>query len=122
MIERRLFVDNMFSMIRNDKGRMSDGSHTFDELYDHRIMLYICLMHQNTELSWKAFKHDNGEVWDDWFVAGMKLPTGDVTYHIPNNKWDMLNVEILERAPRWDGHSASDVLYRLEKWTANNGK
>lgn len=114
----KYILKNIINLIY-DRQKLSDGYHTFKELYDHRVILYICLMNQNKDISWKSFKHNDGEIWDGWFIAGMKLPTGNITYHLPNEVWDILNVCILPKAPKWDGHNSSDVLKRLEKWTKN---
>lgn len=100
-----------------EPGRISDGFHTFDELYAHRILLFIALMKSNRQISWKSKLHSDGSSIENWFIAGMNLPTGDITYHIPNNFWDMANVTELEKAPNWDGHSSEDVIKRLNNWS-----
>ena len=73
-----------------DKGNISDGYHTFNELYDHRCHLYIALMKTNIEISWRSKKHFDGECYPNWFIAGMNLPSGPITYHLPLWMWDML--------------------------------
>lgn len=97
-------------------GSTSDGYHTFDELYDHRCLLFIELMRSRPEQSWRANNHDDGTMFDGWFVAGIHLPTGDITYHLPADMWEMLdnsNIQTTLRAPKWDGHTPSDVVKRL---------
>lgn len=103
-----------------DPGEVSDGYHTFNELYDHRIALFIALAKSHADISWKAPKHDDGSTIEGWFIAGMNLPTGDITYHLPDTYWDLLTgVEALTKAPKWDGHTSSDVVKRLNEWTEN---
>ena len=100
-------------------GDVSDGYHTFDELYEHRTVLFVALMKSHTELSWISYQHDDGSEMDDWFIAGMSLPTGDVTYHLPNEYWDSCivgGIKVLEHAVVWDGHDSNDVLLRLGSW------
>lgn len=98
-------------------GTVSDGFHTFTELYDHRVILFIALAKSHADISWKAIKHDDGTSMDGWFVAGMHLPTGDISYHLPEEQWDRLGgVEALTKAPKWDGHTAADVVKRLTEW------
>jgi len=98
-------------------GKVSDGFHTFDELYEHRHILFIKLMNCRPDKSWKSRKHEDGSMYEgDWFVAGMCLPTGDVTYHLEGKYWDMAKVQEHEFAPPWDGHTAEDVLNRLSNW------
>jgi len=95
----------------------SDSYHSFDELYSHRMLLYISLMKSYPHISWKSRKHNDGSTYDGYFIAGMKLPTGDISYHIIDNFWDLLsNVKELEKGPEWDGHTSNDVLNRLNEW------
>ena len=106
-----------------------DGYHTFDELCDHRITLYIalCLM---TELNyvktsslrykaWRSRNHSDGEpaFGGTWFVLGIGKEKGSqITYHIPIERWDETDfAETLEKAPEWDGHTSADALERLKK-------
>lgn len=103
-------------------GGVSDGYHTFDELYEHRIVLFIKLLEQySTEVSapsWRSKVHSDGSVWNDWFILGWeKEPGKQITYHLPIEKWDMCDFvnETLKTAPPWDGHTSADVLERLKK-------
>ena len=94
-----------------------DGYHKMSELYTHRIMLFIALMKSHPELSWKSKLHNDGTSYDGWFIAGMHLPSGDITYHISDKFWDALeNINTLEKSPPWDGHTGDDVLKRLNSW------
>jgi hypothetical protein len=98
-------------------GEVSDGFHTFHELYDHRQNLFVVLMNSYPDLSWKSRLHEDGTMYaGDWFIAGMHLPTGDVSYHLEGRFWDMARVKALDRAPAWDGHTPEDVLVRLASW------
>lgn len=100
-----------------DTGKISDGYHTFDELYAHRILLFVCLLKSYPSISWKSKFHDDGSSFDGWFIAGMMLSSGDITYHIPDRYWDMLEkIKVLDNAPKWDGHTPDDVIKRLSEW------
>lgn len=102
-----------------DIGNVSDGYHTFNELYDHRCHLFIGLLKSNPEISWRAKKHSDGTCYESWFIAGMDLSSGQITYHLPLWMWDMLDntkVKTFEIAPEWDGHTPQDVVDRLAKW------
>jgi hypothetical protein len=102
-------------------GEVSDGCHTFNELYDHRCLLFIALMKAYPERAWRARLHEDGSGMEGWWIGGMHLPTGDITYHIPEEAWGLLDhagVATLERGPRWDGHTSADVLQRLRHWIA----
>lgn len=105
-------------IIEGDNIIVSDSSHTFDELYTHRILLFLALMKSHPHGCWKSKKHQDGTMFDNYFIAGMQLPTGMITYHIPLNQfWDKLpEIQELEFAPEWDGHTSEDVVVRLSQW------
>jgi hypothetical protein len=106
-------------------GDTSDGYHTFNELYEHRCTLFLALMASNPNMSWASAKHFDGSDFDGWFVAGMELPTGDVTYHLPDSMWEMAKKTgacIMDRGKEWDGHRAADVIERIQKWVKEGAK
>lgn len=117
----------------------SDGSHTFDELYEHRYALWIALCKHISSLrnilraalkgvthtdipesiiAWRSKNHSDGEpAFDgDWFLLGINKEKGkQMTYHLPMSKWDECDfAETLEKAPEFDGHTATDVLERIK--------
>lgn len=100
-------------------GSMSDGYHTFDELYDHRITLFAALCRKLSYRGscWISKFHADGTMFEGWFIAGIgKKPGYQITYHIPLGRWHefVTNCEELERAPEWDGHTPADVIERLK--------
>lgn len=110
-----------------DTGKISDGSHTFDELYDHRIILFIklCtfLYRLHDELAcgnpiWRSKKHSDGKLafGGNWFVLGIgETPGKQITYHIPISYWEKTYfAKTLVQAPDFDGHTSKDVLERLK--------
>ena len=101
----------------SELGKISDGYHTFNELYQHRCVLFACLMQSHPDLSWKSKKHSDGSAWDGWFIAGMRLPSGDITYHLPADMWELLSgVDTLDLGVAWDGHTSADVVARLTEF------
>ena len=96
-----------------------DGYHTFDELYNHRITLYlaVCRMLADKMFVWRSKIHSDGTKWDDWFVLGIKEKDGEqITYHLPMGNWDECDfAETLEKAPEFDGHTSDDVLERIRE-------
>lgn len=79
--------------------------------------LFVALMNAHKDISWKSKKHADGTMFDgDWFIAGMELPTGTITYHLKGQYWYLAEVKELEFAPNWDGHDSNDVIHRLEGW------
>ena len=97
-----------------DKGDISDGFHTFNELYAHRVRLFSTLMRAFSRDAWWSFCHSDGERWEGWILAGIDTPAGPVTYHLPETEIPHLpeGTEI-EFGKEWDGHTANDVLERL---------
>lgn len=105
---------------------ISDGYHTFGELYEHRIQLFITLCkliaHSNygayqENPVWKSKKHSNGTSFEGWFILGIDGTKGkQITYHLPVSKWDECSfADELPFAPEWDGHTSVDVLQRLKQ-------
>ena len=109
-----------------DTDNISDGFHTFGELYEHRIALFLALMACRPEDSWFSRYHEDGKYpFDDpeWVVAGMDLPTGSITYHIPSSYWDLLwqtGAYCRVSAPKWDGHTPNEVVFRLKLFVASS--
>jgi len=105
-------------------GETSDGYHTFNELYEHRITLWIALCKQTSTnvdpdsgAVWRSKLHSDGTAFDGWFILGMGYRQGcQMTYHLPDSKWkDTAFARTLQRAPRFDGHTSSDVLERIKR-------
>lgn len=94
-------------------GDTSDGYHTFDELYYHRMVLFSIICNQNKNLAWKSMKHHDGTMYENYFIVGISTPEGDYTYHYDIRDWNYFNVKELERAPKWDGHKPSDITRLL---------
>jgi len=95
----------------------SDGYHTFKELYEHRIWLWIALCRHNREWAWKSKKHSDGSIMKGWFILGIGSDAGtQMTYHLPLMYWDRLkDIDTVKRAYKYDGHTSNDVLNRLGK-------
>jgi hypothetical protein len=91
---------------------VSDGYHTFAELYAHRHALFAALTAAYPELSWRK---PIGSHLDGWFLVGMSLPHGQVSYHLPQHYWHEFN-HCLAAAPDYDGHTSQDVIDRLGRW------
>lgn len=111
----------------DETGLLSDGYHTFDELYDHRITLFIALCktldnwdYDGTSMRlpkpWRSKTHHDGSSWDGWFIMGIGKEKGEqISYHLPLSRWDETDfAETLDKAPEWDGHTPADVLERIK--------
>lgn len=122
-----------------DYGKVSDGYHTIQELYDHRAVLYIALCKRvqdwmyspairslagkdwASKKVWRSLKHSDGSMYEGWFVLGINRKKGQqITYHLPLSFWgDTDFAETLGKAPKWDGHTSADVLERIKNLTTN---
>lgn len=96
--------------------QVSDGYHTFDELYEHRYHLFIALCQEvKPRISvFKTMKHADGTMYAGWFLLMMVLNKGrQISYHLPMRLWDQCDFSEREYAPEFDGHTSDDVLERL---------
>lgn len=101
--------------LRERLREVTDEHHTMQELYDHRHALFLNLL-THMPLSapvWKSKRHEDGTMYDDWFIAGVVLPDGPISYHMPMTLWDYCHVPELDKAPHWDGYTPQDVVNRL---------
>lgn len=100
-----------------DVGELSDGYHTFNQLYHQRAVLFACIVKQNKNKAWKSFKHSDGKYCFDsngeWFIVGVDTPQGSYTYHYAKEYWDMFDCQELECGKEWDGHTEEDVTRLL---------
>lgn len=118
---------------KKDTGEISDGYHTFNELYEHRITLFISLCKiltaykgatnrehgERMPIVWRSKRHSDGELafGGTWFVLGIGEKKGEqITYHLPISKWKETEQfpVTLDKAPEFDGHTPNDVLERLK--------
>lgn len=95
----------------NDIGDVSDGFHTFNGLYEQRMILFAALVKTYKDKAWKSYRHEDGELCfgGGWFIVGIDTPEGSYTYHHENKDWDAFDCVELERGKHWDGHTEKDV-------------
>ena len=95
----------------DDIGDVSDGFHTFRQLYYQRMMLFAAIVKQNRDKAWKSFRHESGEpcFGGGWFIVGIDTPEGSYTYHYEAEYFDLFDCQKLERGKHWDGHTEKDV-------------
>ena len=98
---------------------VSDGYHTFKELYEHRHALFIALL-SVIDNAWKSLKHHDGSSFEGYFIAGIELKGKMISYHLPNELWAYVHATPLDFAPEWDGHTPADVVERLMGFASNN--
>lgn len=115
---------NVNNLGGKQRPKISDGYHTFEELYDHRIAIYIALCKQLAKTNsyedlpvWRSMAHSDGSVWKDWFILGIHIESGkQITYHLPMSEWKNCSfAKATFKAPAYDNHTSVEVLQRLNK-------
>lgn len=110
--------DMIQNRCKEDIGEISDGYHTFNELYEHRMFLFSIICKQNRKNAWRSKLHADGTMYENFFIVGISTPNGDYSYHYHMDDWDyFFGIRTLERAPDWDGHMPKDInrLFSLLK-------
>jgi len=112
-----------------NKGDLSDGYHSFNELYEFRKIYNAALFNEWMEYSnytsedkpkynvHKSWKHFDGELCfgGGWFIVVAVLPTGQISNHYEAKDWDLFKIPETEKALfEFDGHTSEDVLNRLK--------
>lgn len=104
-----------------DMGEVSDGYHTFNELYFYR-MLYNAAFFNRLQLEgfevYKSKRHNDGEecFGGGWFIVMAELPTGQISNHYEMKYWDLFKIPEYEKANLWDGHTPQEAADRLFKF------
>lgn len=99
----------IFHIPAENIGDISDGYHTFDELYHHRTLLFAIICNTYKDISWKSWKHYDGTMYDNMFIVGIDTPMGQYRYHCEKEYWDRFDIKELPNAPIWDGHKPEDI-------------
>lgn len=102
-------------------GNVSDGYHTFNELYEFRKIYNAALFNEWAKAGkYKVHKskrhHDSEECFGGgWFIVVAMLPSGQISNHYEMKDWDLFKIPVQERALfEFDGHTPTDVLDRLK--------
>ena len=112
------FIDSL-QQEQTDMGEVSDGYHTFNELYYYR-MLYNAAFFNLLPKEWvhKSKRHHTGEecFGGGWFIVMANLLTGQISNHYELKDWDLFRVPEKELADEWDGHTPQEAAERLHKY------
>ena len=107
-------------------GNISDGYHTFNELYEYRLLYNAALFNEFAEKGLyevhKSKRHSDGEIPfgdTNWFIVMAELPTGQISNHYEMKDWDLFHIPEKEKANVWDGHTPKDVSERLRNFLMN---
>lgn len=104
-----------------DTNKISDGYHTFGELYEFRKVFNAALFNEwassGKYVCHKSIRHNNGELCfgGGWFIVVAVLPTGQISNHYEMKDWDLFNIPEYDNALfKFDGHTAQDTLERIK--------
>ena len=110
-------------LVNNKINSISDGYHTFDELYQHRSLLFIAWVKSldNNYTVWKSIRHHDGTWYDGYFLLCVENNGKQISYHLESNYWDLCDfVDTCDVSPiPFDGHTSQDVLNRLTAYIKN---
>lgn len=103
-----------------DKELISDGYHTFKELYRFRCVYNAALFNEWASLNLfdvhKSKRHHDGEecFGGGWFIVVAILPTGQISNHYEMKDFDLFKIpEFPEAKYAFDGHTSSECLERI---------
>lgn len=123
-----------------DENNVSDGYHTFAELYEFRKAYNAALFNEwashypiknpDQTIAYKydvhkSWKHNDGELCfgGGWLIAVAVLPTGQISNHYEAKDWDLFKIpEAVKAKYPFDGHTSKDVLERLNFLNKTNAK
>lgn len=118
-------------------GKLSDGYHTFEELYEFRKIYNAALFnewgkqyqHESSNPTegpvssdrlfdvHKSKRHHDGELCfgGGWFIVVAILPAGQISNHYKIEDWDLFDIPEYTNAKHpFDGHTSHDVINRLK--------
>jgi hypothetical protein len=132
------FLAQLLDHWPENKGQISDGYHTFREIYDHRMTLFVAYLQllqlkSNREagqefdpeftVGWSYNHHESDKPMFEGMVIAwaQHVPTGkQISYHLGAEMYAPLltHARIPEHphAIKWDGHTSHDVIMRLTRW------
>jgi hypothetical protein len=109
--------------------QVSDGYHTFGELYRYRMLLQAMLFNEwahiydsKTESRLhdvhKSWKHSDGTpcFGGGYFIVVATLPTGQITNHYKAKHWDLFKIPARDMAAEYDGHTPHEAAERMAEF------
>lgn len=108
---------------------VSDGYHTFGELYLYRMYLQAMLFNQWAQIYdskidgrlhdvHKSWKHSDGQpcFGGGWFIVVATLPSGQITNHYKAEYWDIFKIPARDLAAEYDGHTPQQAAERMAEF------
>ena len=100
---------------------ISDGYHTFDELYYQRMMLtktvaLAAITNFDKDTVYRSKLHSDGTMYKDFFIVVFNTPEGNFSYHYHMMYWGVFDfLKELPNAEEFDRHTWKDVT-RLQSF------
>lgn len=91
-----------------------DGYHTFRELYECRHALFAYVVNMDRRRFKKCKVNSDGSFLEGWFLVSGRMPSGQISFHIPARLWGLFKCEESLEPLEWDGHTTYDVINRLK--------
>jgi hypothetical protein len=121
----KIYLPQGMSLEVGEVSRVSDGHHTFAELYRYRLLYNAALFNELAKRPGNPFnvhksrRHHDGELCftGGWFIVVAQLPYGQVSNHYEDKDWALFQVPARYRAIEWDGHTPKQAALRLYQWT-----
>lgn len=124
-MEEIKFQTKKGTYIITKNGDISDSYHTFDELYDYR-MVYNAAFFKEVAKKYKvekSLRHSSGEMCfgGGWFIVVAELPTGQVSNHYENKyMWLFDFCEAVEKPTiEYDNHTPEEAKERIVNYIMN---
>jgi hypothetical protein len=110
--------EKTFKIVGND---ISDGYHTFDELYEHRCLLFLALLKTEYNCRPNSYGFDTYRVlnhFDGWDLIVALIGNNQISYHVPAKyrAYSDWIVDLPDDEHQWDGHTSADVVERLKEF------
>lgn len=118
-------TDALMDTIR--AGKMTDGHHTHNELYEYRMLYNAALFnewyfHRQYDVH-KSLRHHTGEYCfgtvDEqagWFIVVATLPQGQISNHYKLEHWYRFRIPERELPVAYDGHEPWEAAKRLREF------
>ncbi len=122
-LERLSLISLIISEMDNpdNTDNISDGYHTFDELYYQRMMLtktvaLAAITNFDKDTVYRSKLHSDGTMYKDFFIVVFHTPEGNFSYHYHMMYWGVFDfLKELPNAEEFDGHTWKDVT-RLQSF------
>ena len=116
-----LIANTNTPLVGANLGEVSDGYHTFNELYEFRKCYNAALFNEWSKSGkydvHKSKKHYDGDecFGGGWFIVMAVLPDGQISNHYKLEDWDLFSIPSHDKALfDFDGHTPDDVVQRLK--------